>query len=68
MRSNVRFRKAFKLGKLLSLNIGKKGPSSLSLRLLPGVTMNFGRYGPMLTLGLPGTGLGVQLKPGGKKK
>jgi hypothetical protein len=44
-------------GKTARLNIGKRGPTSVSLILFPGLTLNFNPDGIMATLGLHGTGV-----------
>lgn len=51
-----RFRKKIKLCKLISLNVGKTGVTSMSVGK-PGLTFNINDKGIKTTVGLPGTGL-----------
>ena len=52
-----RFRKAISLGKLLRLNIGKRGITSISAGI-PGLRYTVGRKGRRTrTIGIPGTGI-----------
>jgi hypothetical protein len=54
---SLRFRRRARLGSGLTLNIGKRGPSSL--RVGPrGLGLSVGRRGIVATVSLLGTGLG----------
>lgn len=64
-----RFRKSVALPFLgLQLNIGKAGVS-VSLPVMPGLTVNAGKKGVQVTGGLPGTGLSTthKLSPAKRK-
>ena len=51
-----------RLGKGAALNLGKRGLTSLSLTLLPGLTLNLNPNGVMATLSARGTGVSYQTK------
>ena len=62
-----KFRRSKKILPGVKLNIGKKGPSSLSLGGR-GSTVNVSRKGTKTTVGIPGTGLSYSTKSGGSAK
>ena len=62
-----KFRKSKKILPGVKLNIGKKGPSSLSLGGR-GSTVNVSNKGTKTTVGIPGTGLSYSTKSGGSAK
>jgi hypothetical protein len=57
-----RFHKAFRLGELVRLNVGKKS-ASLSVGV-PGFHVNVGSRGSRATFGVPGTGLSYSTRLG----
>lgn len=62
-----KFRRSKKILPGVKLNIGKKGPTSLSLGK-PGATLNVSGRGTKATVGIPGTGLSHSTKRGGSVK
>ncbi len=52
----IRFRKSFSFGKLLKLNVGKSGITSVSIGI-PGLRQTLGRKRRTTTIGIPGTGI-----------
>jgi tetratricopeptide (TPR) repeat protein len=62
----VRFHKQIRLGELVKLNINKKS-ASLSVGF-KGVHFNIGPKGPMIDIGIPGTGLSYRKQLGKSKE
>jgi hypothetical protein len=58
-----RFQKRIKLAKGVSLNVGKKGVSSIRVGKR-GAGVSTGRRGTRVTAGLPGTGMSANKKVG----
>ena len=63
----IKFRRSKKLFPGVRLNIGKKGPTSLSVGG-KGATLNISTKGSKATAGIPGTGLSYSTEHGGEKR
>ena len=55
----TRFQKRVKVGKV-RLNIGKRGPSSLTIPVVPGLSFNLSPRGVFVNAGIPGSGFSVR--------
>jgi len=58
-----RFQKRIRLAKGVSLNVGKRGPSSVRIGKR-GFGLSTGRRGTRVTAGVPGTGMSANKKVG----
>lgn len=58
-KTHLRVRKRIGVAKGVGINVGKKSISA-TVQILPGISLNIGRNGIGLNLGLPGTGLGTR--------
>ena len=57
---SIRVRQQVRAGKGAHVNVGKSGPTSVSIKLLPGLTLNLGKDGVMVTASKRGTGVAYQ--------